>query len=227
MLHTITSDARPSVRHQGWWYAYYDKASASGRACTVVFPGAVADLVKTGFQFDSSSVRWDDSLRASVLELDFHEPEGMDSPSLPPDPEAGWGDPDYPAPAPAVAVPEAQPAAVGANGNGHNGHGNHNDHSGHNGHNNHNGHAPMRPPAYRRHQAQQQAIAGAQLPAAYLKINLEVARSFQLQLSLIGSSVSETRRADVAQKLCAIASIPYFRQVGIELTEDDIKNMTL
>jgi hypothetical protein len=84
----------------------------------------------------------------------------------------------------------------------------------------------MRSPAHRKVEAQKAVEQGAQLPAAYLKINLEVSRSFLLQLRLIGNAVGEQRRADIAQKLCAIASIPYYRQIGVELSEDDIKGMT-
>lgn len=84
----------------------------------------------------------------------------------------------------------------------------------------------MRGPAHRKAEAQKAVEQGAQLPAAYLKINREVAQSFLFQLRMIGTAVGEQRRADVAQKLCAIASIPYYRQIGVELSEDDIKGMT-
>lgn len=229
MLHTVTSDARPSIRHEGWYYAYYDKASATGRACAIIFPEAIKDLVRRGFQFHDYDVHWDDTLRASVLQLDFAEAPDTEGPSLPPDPEPGWGDVDG-LPAPTVEPVHSELlVAAGINGsNGHdrgsNGNGNGNGHV-----SNGNGHGsrpPMRAPAYRKHQAEQQAIAGAQLPAAYLKINLEVSRSFLLQLSLIGNTVGEARRADIAQKLCAIASIPYYRQMGIDLSEEDVKGMT-
>jgi hypothetical protein len=43
---------------------------------------------------------------------------------------------------------------------------------------------------------------------------------------MLGSTVNEGRRADVAQKLTAIASIPYYRAKGVELTDDDVKGMT-
>lgn len=197
----ITSDPKPSARHTGWLYAYYSKATANGGECTVIFPPAVADLVRKGFAFDDSCVAYDESLRASVLQLDFSDAPPVDEPSLPPDPEAGWGDVDR---LPATP-PISQPPAV-IEGDFHR--------------------AGVRPQALRRREAQRQAVEGAQLPAAFLKINLEVNRSFLLQYALISSSVGEARRADVAQKLCAIASIPYFRQVGIELTEDDVKGMT-
>ena len=78
----------------------------------------------------------------------------------------------------------------------------------------------------RRRDAARTAIQGAQLPADFLKINLEVNRSFFMQYALISPAVGEARRADVAQKLCAIASIPYYRQKGVALTDDDVKAIT-
>jgi len=84
----------------------------------------------------------------------------------------------------------------------------------------------MRGPALRKVEAQKAVELGSRLPAAYLKINREVAQAFLLQLALIGNAVNEQRRADVAQKLTAISSIPYYRSVGVELSEDDIKGMT-
>ena len=86
--------------------------------------------------------------------------------------------------------------------------------------------AGTRPPATRRREATQLAVNGAQLPPALLKISLEVSRCFLLQYSLISQTVGEARRADVAQKLCAISAIPYYRQAGVELSEDDVKGMT-
>jgi hypothetical protein len=84
----------------------------------------------------------------------------------------------------------------------------------------------MRGPAQRKAEAQRAVEQGAQLPAAYLKINLEVSRSFLLQLRLLGSAVGEHNRALIAQKLCAISSIPYYKQIGVNLTEEDVNNMT-
>lgn len=203
-IRRITSDPKPSTRHHGWFYSYYSKPTNNGGDCAAIFPPSIADIIKKGFAFDDSCIRFDEGLRASVLELDFDvdeaQPQDMGEPSLPPDPEAGWGDPDCLPASPPVGASEQQSEPQRGNG--------------------------VRPPAVRRRQAAEQAIQGAQLPAAYLKINLEVSRSFLLQYALISSAVGEARRADVAQKLCAISSIPYFRQVGIELTDDDVKGMT-
>jgi hypothetical protein len=200
----ITSEPKPSLRHHGWHYAYYSKQTAAGGECAVIFPPSISDIVKKGFAFEDSCVIYDEALKASVLTVDFgvdeSEPQELPEPSLPADLESGWGDPDRLPASPPTVRSEQQGELVASGG--------------------------VRPPSVRRRQAQEQAIKGCQLPAAFLKINLEVSRSFLLQYALISSSVGEARRADVAQKLCAIASIPYFRQVGIELSEDDIKGMT-
>jgi len=205
-VHTITSAPRPSFRHNGYHFAYYDRVAPTGKQCVVAFPTSLADTIKPGFQFDeATSVHWDDALKASVLHLDFDERESLAEPSLPPDPESGWGDIDYPAPSPAEVEltsgnNHATPAA--------------------------NSQPAMRGPAHRKSEAQKAIEQGAQLPAAYLKINLEVSRSFLLQLRLIGNAVGEHNRAMIAQKLCAISSIPYYKQIGVNLTEEDVNSMT-
>lgn len=200
-VRSITSDPKPSTKIPGWFYAYFNKATASGGECACVFPPAIKDIVKRGFTFDDGILRYDESLRASVLELDFSEPSTDGEPQLPPDPDLGWADPDGlpPEPAPISGPPQpAQPFPAAAG---------------------------TRPAATRRREAAQAAIEGSQLPAAFLKINVQVARSFLLQYALISPTVGEARRADVAQKLCAISSIPYFRQAGVELTEEDVKSI--
>lgn len=199
-IRKITSPAKPSTRLPGWYYAYYNKPTPNGGECVVIFSPAIADVVQPGFPFDDSCVTYDEELKASVLNVDFDEPANLDGTSLPPDPEAGWGDPDYPAAAPPVKQPEDGPAFPP-------------------------GRAGHRPATVRRHEGTRNAIDGAQLPAAFLRINLEVSKAFLLQYRLLSSAVGEARRADVAQKLTAIAAIPYYRQMGVELTEDDVKGM--
>jgi hypothetical protein len=200
-VRSITSDPKPSSKIPGWFYAYFNKATASGGECACVFPSTLKDVVKRGFTFDDAILRYDESLRASVLELDFGQPEVHGEPQLPPDPELGWADPDGLPPEPPSLPSPAQPAQRFP------------------------APAGTRPPATRRREAAQAAIEGSQLPAAFLKINVQVARSFLLQYALISPVVGEARRADVAQKLCAISSIPYFRQAGVELTDDDVKSI--
>jgi hypothetical protein len=209
-VHTITSAPRPSIRHSGYHFAYYDRVTPTGKQCVVAFPASLADTVKLGFQFDeAANVHWDDTLKTSVLHLDFDELEGLAEPSLPPDPECGWGDIDCPA----ASAPEPEVELTSNSSNGHATPAA-------------NGQPGMRGPAHRKAEAQKAIEQGAQLPAAYLKINLEVSRSFLLQLRLIGNAVGEHNRAMIAQKLCAISSIPYYKQIGVNLTEEDINNMT-
>ena len=196
----ITSDPKPSSRHGGWLYAYYNKPTRTGGECTVILPYVIADVVRKGFAFDDSCITYDESLGASVLQLDFDEPAHLGEPALPPDPETGWGDVDR--------LP-ASPPLLNSN----------DDHQ-------EPPRAGCRPASLRRRDAARTAIQGAQLPADFLKINLEVNRSFLMQYALISPAVGEARRADVAQKLCAIASIPYYRQKGVALTDDDVKAIT-
>lgn len=186
--HTITSDPKPSHRVTGgYYYCYYDKQTPSGGQCTVVFPSALLGVVRRGFQFDASCVRFDAALQASVLELDFDEPAHMEEPSLPPDLESGWGDPDD---LPATRGVSRSSRAL----------------------------SPMQD------QVRQQATAaGEALPPALFKIAQEVCRCFSVQFRMISPIVTDARRADVAQKLTAIACIPYYRAAGVELTEDDVK----
>lgn len=191
--HTITSDPRPSALLRGWHYAYYDQITSGGKQCVAVFSPALKGYVKKGFQFEEDSLRYDTSLGASVLELDFHEPQDMEEPSLPPNTEEGWGDPDSPL---ATVVPVT-------NGNGH------------------------RPPSLHATRKQAREEGALRLPPALIKIADEVTACFCMQYRLISPVVGEARRADVAQKLTAIACIPYYRAAGVELTEDDVKSMTL
>lgn len=195
----ITSDPKPSSRHGGWLYAYYNKPTRTGGECTVILPSAIADIIRKGFAFDDSCITYDESLGASVLQLDFDEPAHLGESSLPPDPETGWADVDRLPPSPLLLSGDdhQEPPRSGC-----------------------------RPAALRRRDAARDAIQGAQLPADFLKINLEVNRSFLMQYALISPAVGEARRADVAQKLCAIASIPYYRQKGVALTDDDVKAIT-
>ena len=95
-IHTVTSYPKPSHKHPGWHYSHFNRPTSSGGQCVAVFSPAIADIIRPGFQFDEEQLRYDVSLGASVLELDFHEPQQMEEPSLPPNPETGWGDPDSP-----------------------------------------------------------------------------------------------------------------------------------
>ena len=189
----ITSLPKPSVKHQGWDFVYFNRKTSNGGECVALIAPVLRDIVKPGFAFDESAVHWDDALKASVLQIDFDEQP--DEPSLPP--EDGWGDPDR---IPASANGHAMAAVLER--------------------------AGTRPPATRKREAQQLVGVGAQLPAPLLKISLEVSRCFQMHYALLNPIVGEARRADVAQKLAATSCIPYFRQVGVELTDEDVKQLS-
>lgn len=206
-VRTITSDPKPSAKHTGYFYAYYNQATRNGGEATVIFPPVIKDIVRRGFSFDDSIIRFDEALKASVLELDFDAPQNEDDPSLPPDRENGWCDPDY---LPATPADSSEPPAFPPR-------------------------AGLRPPAVRKQmmarvtqenaQLRSQVAAGADLPPALRTIASEVAQCFLYQYQLLGS-VADTRRGDIAQKLTAIACIPYYRNVGVTLTDDDVKAMT-
>jgi hypothetical protein len=82
--------------------------------------------------------------------------------------------------------------------------------------------AGTRAPATRRREATQLAVNGAQLPPPMLKMGLELSRLFLLQYSLL-SSVPESNRALIAQKLAVTVAIPYYRSVGVELSEEEVQ----
>lgn len=191
--HTITTDPKPSARLPGWLYSYFDKQTPGGSQCVAVFSPALKGYIKKGFEFHEGSLRYDAALGASILELDFHEPQDMEGPSIPPNPEEGWGDPDSPL---ATVVPIT----------------------------NGNGHRTPSPHAMRKRAKEEGA---SRLPPGLMKIADEVTACFCMQYRLISPIVGEVRRADVAQKLTAIACIPYYRAAGVELSEDDVKGMTM
>lgn len=204
-IHCLTSDPKPSHTHQGWYFAYYNKPTPRGGECTALLAPAAAEVVKRGFTFDDSCVRFDDALKSSVLDVDFTGAPLLDEPSLPPDPEAGWGDPDYPAPAPTPqqqAAPAVMPAPAA------------------------NGRRPgVRPAAVRRREAEQLAAMGKRLPPGLARTGMEVVQLLLMQRAML-ADIPEPLRTQMAQKACAIAAIPYYRQQGVQLTEDDIQGMT-
>ena len=191
-IHTVTSYPKPSHKIPGWYYSHFNKPTSAGGQCVAVFSPAISDIIQPGFQFDADQLRFDPSLGASVLELDFHEPQQVEEPSLPPDPEAGWGDPD----------------GLTATELGHDGH-------------------VRRPPSPRTARKHAREEGARVLPVSLSKIASQVCSCFAMQYRLITPVVNEARRADVAQKLTAIACIPYYRAAGVELSEDDVKGMTL
>lgn len=185
----VTSLPKPSTKHQGWDFVYFNRKTASGGECVALIAPVLRDIVKPGFAFDESAVLWDDALKASVLHLDFEEqPE---EPGIPP--ESGWNDCDL---IPTSSNGNAMAAVLER--------------------------AGTRPVATRKREAQQQVVAGSQLPAPYLKVTMETCKCFQVCYSML-SNVNEARRADIAQKIAVTATISYLRAAGIALDDQDVK----
>jgi hypothetical protein len=102
--YTISSEPRASQRNPGWLFSYYDKEVPDGRRYCALVPANLANIVKPGLQFTDANLRFDAQLSSGVLELDVPQPQGIHLHSLPPDLEAGWGDPDS-----LLATPAAPP----------------------------------------------------------------------------------------------------------------------
>jgi hypothetical protein len=204
-----TSDPKPSTRpeHRDYDYFYFNKQTPSGGECAALVPHSLRGLVQRGFAFDDAALRYDETLRASVLELDFDRPAVPD-PALPADPELGWGDPDHltalepTRPATAVAVAE-RPAAAAP--------------------------APLIPnrglrPATLRKQAAAARAAEHNLDVELLLILDQVCAAFNYASKRIGSV--EKPRALEVQKLVVTSAIPWLKQRGIALSDDEEKAMT-
>lgn len=207
-IRRITSDPKPSMRHAGWLYAYYSKPASNGNGgdCAVIFPPVLADIVKKGFAFDDSCVAYNEELRASVLQVDFSmdeaEPQDLPEPALPPDPATGWADPDGVPASPPAGGAERPPSGDPANWNG------------------------IRPGTIRKRQAAEAVAQGGQLPPALMKMGMEMARLFLMQYALL-SSVPESSRALIAQKLAVTAAIPYYRATGVNLSPEDAEQLLM
>jgi hypothetical protein len=186
---------------------YYNKRTAKGGECVAVIPNSIADIVRKNFVFDDSALVWNPDLGASVLSLDFDQEVAPHGPELPAEPDAGWGDDDHltaaipgsdPAISAAVLAAQVSPPTAEIPNRG------------------------LRPQTLRKQQAH---CHGTQLPAALLRTVRDVAATYNTALALI-QSTPDSYRYVTAQKLTAIACIPYFRQQGIDLSEDDISTFT-
>lgn len=195
-VRTVTSDPRKSTRINGYYYIYYNKKLPTGSEALALVHPALKDIVTKGFIFDDNAVKYNPEYGASVLSLDFDE-SPVDDPSLPPDPEAGWGDPDH-----LTAISAEQEAA-------------------------HTPVIPnrgVRPQAARRRAAN--ALRDeSRLKPELLSIADEVVNIFLYAYARL-SIVGEARRADVAQKITATIAIPFYRHAGVDLSEQDVKSMT-
>lgn len=99
--HTVLSEPRQSRYHPTWLYVYYDAKTNDGRNCIAVIPNSLKGVIHRGSTFEDSQLKYDPELRASVLEMDFHEPP-PEGPALPVQ-DSGWRDSDH---RPDLAEPE-------------------------------------------------------------------------------------------------------------------------
>lgn len=198
-IYRFTSDPKRSTKLHGWYYAYYNKPTPRGGECVALFPPVLLGIVKKGFAFDESNIHWDDTLKGSVLSLDFNGLGEVGDPSLPPDPETGWADPDGLPPTPAANVRQlhTEPPRAG-----------------------------VRPAALRRREAAELNPDTSKLPAALAKTGIEIGRLFLMEYALL-SSIPESSRALIAQKLATTAAITYYRSAGVNLTEEDIQGISV
>jgi hypothetical protein len=194
-----TSDPKPSVRNQGYDFFYFNKRTASGTECVALLPHSLRGIVHKGFVFDDASLQFDENLKASVLQLDFDEPPVGD-PALPPS-EEGWGDPDH-----LTALEPSGPSTATAVAN-----------------------RPfipnrgIRPATARKRDAAARA-AEHNIDVDLLALVDQVCAAFNYACKRIGTA--EKPRAMEAQKLVVTAVIPWLKQRGAVLSEDDEKAMT-
>lgn len=197
-----TSDPKPSTKanHHGFLYFYYNKKLPNGGECAALIPQSLQDIVKKGFTFDDNVLAFDTNLKASLLQLDFDEP-AVEDPSLPPG-EEGWSDHDH-LTATGAADPEAlsevaQRTAVIPN-------------------------RGVRPATARKRNAESRA-AEHNLDVDLLMLLDQVCAAFNYASKRIGSV--EKPRAMEVQKLATTALIPWLKDRGVRLSEEDEKAMS-
>lgn len=196
-----TSDPKPSSKpdHQGFLYFYYNKRTASGGECAALIPRALQDIVKKGFTFDDSALVFDTDLKASLLQLDFDEPP-MGDPSLPPG-EEGWADHDHltstgSAEPQALAAVAERTAVIPNRG--------------------------VRPATVRKRNAESRA-AEHNLDLELLMLLDQACAGFNYACKRIGTA--EKPRAMEAQKILVTCMIPWLKQRGVLLSDEDEKGM--
>jgi len=205
-IRTVTTDPQPSRVVEGFWYARYNQRTRAGGEAIICFHPSLKDIVCKGFVFDDRDVVFDEALRASILAFDDAEAAGdLEIPAEFVPGEDVDHDPTPEAPNDTIAPGRTARSLVTRQ------------------RLNAQFHAPAAPAA---------PTAPAEptepsLPPELRTIAREVAQTFLYQLGLIHPAVGESRRGDIAQKLTAIACIPYYRERGVRLTDDDVKGMVI
>ena len=201
-VRVATSDPKPSIKLPGFDYFYFNKKLPNGTECVAVIPQSLRGIVRKNFVFDDAALRYDDELKASVLQLDFDEAPTAD-PALPDDPQTGWGDHDH-----LTASDSADPellAQMIQN-------------------------TPVIPnrgirPATARKQAAAARAAEHNLDLDLLMILDQVCTAFNYTCKRIG--VAEKPRAMEAQKIAVTAVIPWLKSKGVNLSEEEEKALSL
>jgi hypothetical protein len=200
-VRTATSDPKPSIKpeHAGFLYFYYNKRTQAGSECAALIPKSLQGIVKNGFIFDDAALAYDTTLKASVLQLDFDEP-AVENPSLPPD-EQGWADHDH-----LTAQHSAEPEAlrdVAARSTTIPNRG-------------------SRPATSRKHNAAARA-AEHNIDVDLLMLLDQACAGFNYACRRIGTA--EKPRAMEAQKILVTCMIPWLKQRGVLLSDEDEKGM--
>jgi len=212
-IRRLTTDPKPSHKHQGWYYARFNDQLPNGTEKTVLIPPCNIDVLKKNFVFDDSIISKDPTTGLDTLNVGFDQPQS-EEPSIPPS-ENGWDDPDC------MLHQPIAPANGNGNGNGSNGNGN--------------GATPQPPsgpntfdkagirPATARRRAAAARAAEFNLDVDLLLLLEQVTCAYNYTCRRIG--VAEKPRAMEAQKLVVTALIPYLKATGIALTEEDEKTL--
>jgi hypothetical protein len=199
--HTVLSEPRQSRYHPTWFYVYYDGKTNDGRNCIAVIPNSLKGVIHRGTTFEDSQLKYDPELRASVLEMDFHEPPPGD-PSLPPDQDSGWRDSDY---RPELGDPEQLREVMNRleslNGS----------------------HQPTQQPTPQQQQPQQSPAP--QMDPSLQSLIDQACLAYAYASRRLG--VVEKPRSMEAQKLITTCLIPWLRDRGVALTPDEERAMTL
>lgn len=193
-----TSDPKPSSRNPDYDFFYFNKKTAAGSECVALIPRSLRGIVKKGFVFDDAALRYDDEIKASLLELDFDEPPAGD-PALPPG-EEGWADPDHlaalePADHQALVAVAERPVIPNRG---------------------------LRPATVRKQNAAARA-AEHNIDIDLLMLLDQACAGFNYACRRIGTA--EKPRAMEAQKLVVTCMIPWLKQRGVNLDENDEKGM--
>jgi len=197
-----TSDPKPSIKphHHGFLYFYYNEKRANGGECAALIPSSLQNIVKKGFIFDNNALVFDNDLHASILQLDFDEP-AAEYPSLPPE-EEGWSDHDHltttGAADPQALAEVAHRTAVIPN-------------------------RGVRPATVRKRNAESRA-AEHNIDVDLLMLLDQACAGFNYACKRIGTA--EKPRAMEAQKILVTCMIPWLKERGVKLSEEEEKAMS-